>query len=125
MTLPPRLEKELDELREAWNLDVGEEGDFILVTIHEFPLGDGYSKTQSDMLFQAPRSYPDAGPDMFWVDQDVTLAGGAIPQAADTVAMIGGKNWRRFSWHRAAWTPSVDNLHSYVEFIRRRLNENK
>lgn len=125
VTLPPRFEKELEELRGTLTVDVAEEGDSVLVTIRAFPLGDGYNKAASDLLLQIPRSYPDAAPDMFWLEQDVTLASGAIPQSAEATATIAGRSWRRFSWHRASWNPSVDNLHGQLEFIRRRLSEKK
>ena len=123
MTLPPRLEKELSELRESWTIDVAEESDNIAVTFQDFPLGDGYSKPSSDLLLQIPRTYPDAGPDMFWLESDVMLASGAIPKSAEGTAAMRGRAWRRFSWHRASWKPSIDNLHGQLEFIRRRLNE--
>lgn len=125
MSLPPRLEKELAELREVYALDVAEEADSILVIIRSFPLGDGYNKAASDLLLQVPRSYPDAGPDMFWVDLDVTLASGGIPQSAEATNPFVGRTWRRFSWHRAGWNPAIDNLHGYLEFICRRLREKK
>ncbi len=125
MTLPPRLDRELAELRAGYTLDVVEEADSILAIFRGFPLGDGYNKPDSDLLLQVPRSYPDAGPDMFWLDLDVTLANGAIPQSAEATSTFRGGTWRRFSWHRARWDPAIDNLHGHLEFIRRRLREKK
>jgi hypothetical protein len=95
----------------------------IIVTFHEFPLGAGYNKPTSDLVLEIPRSYPDAPPDMFWLDDDVTLAGGAIPRYAESTATINGRRRRRFSWHRKAWNASIDNLHGHLEFIRRRFLE--
>ena len=125
MALPPRLEGEIRELRADYQIDVLEEGDWISIVIHSFPLGDGYTVPFADLLIRAQRTYPDSGPDMFWLDVSVLLAGGQVPQAADSQEVHVSRNWRRFSWHRARWEPSVDNLHGYLEFIRRRLREKK
>ena len=125
MALPPKLEREVQELRSGQRVDVSEDGDWINIVIPEFALGKGFNVASSDLLIRVQRTYPDAGPDMFWVDVSVTLANGQPPQSAEAVETYGGRNWRRFSWHRQGWNPSVDNLHGYVEFIRRRLREKK
>jgi hypothetical protein len=125
MTLPPKLEGELEELRSDYVFEVIEDPDFINLIFKDFALGEGYSLTHSELLLRMPRSYPDAGPDMFWTAVEVLLAGGTVPQAADSIEPYAGKNWRRFSWHRPPWNPNVDNLHGHIEFIRRRLREKK
>lgn len=124
MALPPRLEKELEELLESHQIEV-EEGPCINLIFQAFPLGEGFSKSSSDLLLRIPLPYPDAGPDMFWLDMSVTLANGAIPQAAEQIETYNGRSWRRFSWHRAAWNPLIDNIHGYLEFVRRRLREKR
>jgi hypothetical protein len=127
MTLPPKLQRELDELRSLHDIEVIEDPDFINLVFREFKLGDGYSVVASDLLLRVPRSYPDAGPDMFWVSPTVTLASGALPQAGEGVERHLDRAWRRFSWHRAGnrWNPNVDNMHGHLEFISRRLREKK
>ncbi len=125
VTLPPRLQKELDELKSDYQIEVSEEGDWINLVFAAFPLGQGFSPTTSDLLLRIPRSYPDAGPDMFWLDPSVKLSTGQVPQSAESLELCMGRNWRRFSWHRKAWSPSIDNTHGYLEFIRRRLRENR
>src|SRR5258708_21640224 len=128
MPLPPRLEQELDELRSQYQIEVKEEPDTINLMFAQFALGDGYSVAHTDLLLRIPRSYADAGPDMFWTTVEVVLAGGQIPQTAESIERYVDRDWRRFSWHRAAsspWNPNTDNLHGYLEFIRRRLREKK
>jgi len=125
MALPPRLEKELEELRREHVLDIGEDADFVTVIFKNFPLGNGFDMSHSDILLRVPKSYPDAGPDMFWTDPNLHLAGGQIPQSAEAIENHLNKPWRRFSWHRQAWNPSVDNMHGHMEFIRKRLREKK
>jgi hypothetical protein len=128
MTLPPRLQCEIGELMETpCNIEVSEDPDFINLVFRAFALGEGYSAPESDLLLKVPRSYPEAGPDMFWLDTEITLANGQIPQSAENIEAHLGKNWRRFSWHRqgSPWNPTIDNIHGYIEFIRRRLREKK
>jgi hypothetical protein len=128
MALPPRLEKELAELREHYNITVHEEPEIINVIFAEFSVGGGYTLTHSDLLLRIPRSYADAGPDMFWTATDLRLCNGEVPHTADAIEQYVGRAWRRFSWHRPSscpWNPNTDNLHGQLEFIRRRLRERK
>ena len=127
MTLPPKLQRELDELNAQFQIEVYEDPDFINLVFKDFKLGDGYSVAASDLLMRVPRSYPDAGPDMFWVSPEVKLASGALPQAGESIERYLDKDWRRFSWHRPGnqWNPTVDNMHGQLEFINRRLREQK
>ncbi len=125
MPLPPRLDKEINELRETWTLEVSEEPDTINIIFKHFPIAYGYSLSACDLLVRVPRSYPDAGPDMFWTVPELTLQGGSIPQAAGEIVNYLGRPWRRFSWHGPPWNSTHQNMHSFVEFIRRRLREKK
>jgi hypothetical protein len=126
MTLPPRLQRELNELRAAYDFAVLEDPDFINLVFRTFPLGGGFTTPHSDLLLRVPRSYPDAGPDMFWVETSVLLESGRPPQAAEAVEHHLSREWRRFSWHRqGTWNPNVDNMHGHLEFIHRRLREKK
>jgi hypothetical protein len=123
--LPPRLTKELNELQQSYSIEVVEDSDSVNFVFKDFSLGEGYNMPSSDLLLRIPRTYPDAGPDMFWTNEQLVLADGRVPQAAEAFETHLNKRWRRFSWHRAAWNPVVDNLHSHVEFIRKRLRAQK
>jgi len=125
MALPPRLEKEVEELRRIYQVTIIEDSEWINIVLPAFPLGDGFTVFSSDLLLRVPRSYPDAGPDMFWLEVAVTLPSGQPPQAAEVIEQHVGRSWRRFSWHRRSWKPSVDNLDGYLEFVHRRLLEKK
>jgi hypothetical protein len=125
VALPPRLQKEIDELRDTYAITIVEQGDCINLIFAKFPLGEGYSCANSDLLVRIPRIYPDAGPDMFWLERNVLLANGQEAQNSQSIESYATREWRRFSWHRSAWNPTVDNLHGYLEFIRRRLKEKK
>jgi hypothetical protein len=90
VALPPRLEKEIEELRAERQVDVVEDGDWISVIIPAFALGEGYTQSSSDLLIRTQRIYPDAGPDMFWLDVGVLLTDGRPPQAAESIELYQG-----------------------------------
>jgi hypothetical protein len=123
MPIPPRLQIELDDLRKNTGLEIIEDPDCINVVLKAFSLGASFSIDNSDILIKVPKTYPEAGPDMFWTQPELTFKGGRVPQAAEHLENHIGRTWRRFSWHRARWTPSVDNLHGYIQFIRKRLEQ--
>lgn len=124
MSLPPKLETELASLRELYAIETAEDSAVISLVFKGFLLGDGFNVAASDLLVRVPRTYPDAGPDMFWVDQGVKLATGAVPQGAESIETHLGRPWRRFSWHRRGpWNPNFNNMQTYIEFVRRRLRE--
>src|SRR5437667_11064415 len=121
MALPPRLDKEVQELRPEAEFEITEEADAISIVVGTFSVGEGFNQPTTNLLLRVPRTYPDAGPDMFWTSPELLLATGSVPQAAESMENYLGRQWRRFSWHKAAWNPRIDNLHGYLEFIRRRL----
>jgi E2/UBC family protein E len=118
MALPPRLAKEIDQLELA--PEITEDGSVINLVFQNYPIPPGYNCSSTDLLLRVPRSYPDAGPDMFWTNPSLTLANGAEPQSGNSIETHIGRQWRRFSWH-IIWKPTVDNLSAYMHFVRRRL----
>jgi len=125
MAIPPRLEKELTELKQTLTIEVTEDKNYVFLVVKEFRLGDVFNLTNSDLLLKIPKSYPEAGPDMFFIHPDVTFTDGRIPQAAESIETVLGREWRRFSWHQKSWNPSIDNMHSHLEFIKARLRKNE
>lgn len=84
-----------------------------LVTVSTVRLPAGWSKSTTSIRFLVPAGYPFAALDCFWADQDLTLVGGRIPQAANTTNPIpeGGGQGLWFSWHLAQpWNPNRDTL---------------
>ncbi len=126
MAVPPRLEKEIAELRGRYSIEIVEDSDFINLVIKEFPLGEGFNVPVSDLLLRVPKTYPDAGPDMFYTDPAVILPNGQVAKNTESIEPYIGRSWRRFSWHRQQpWNPIVDNMHSHIEFINCRLRKNE
>jgi hypothetical protein len=125
MAIPPRLESEIQELGQTLTIDVSEDADYVLIVMKDFPLGDVFNMAVSDLLLKIPKTYPEAGPDMFWTHPDVKFKDERIPQAAEVIEDVMGRKWRRFSWHRQSWNPTIDNMHSHIEFIKARLRKNE
>ena len=118
MALPPRLVAEIAELE--LRPEITEDGSVINLVFRNYPIPPGYNSSSTDLLIRVPRSYPDAGPDMFWTSPSLTLANGAEPQSGNSIETYLDRQWRRFSWH-IIWKPTVDNLAAYIHFVRRRL----
>jgi hypothetical protein len=121
--LPPRLAKEIAELRSAHEVELVEGADVLDLIIADVPTGSLFNYPSTTVLLRIPRTYPDAGLDMFWTDPSLMLADGGTPQAAASMEEYAGRTWRRFSWHHTTWNAAQHNLHSYLEFVRRRFRE--
>lgn len=119
----PRLVGDVDRLQNAgFTITfLCEEAGFTNIVVHGVHTSPLYRPDAVDVLIRVPLLYPDAAPDMFWTDPQLTLANGTLPKNADTIQNICMKPWRRFSWHRnGRWVPSADWIGSYLEFIRQR-----
>ena len=121
------IEKHIEELRQHRKLDVEliEADGLNIVIIKGYPLPGRYSKASSDLMIRLDKGYPNSKPDMFWLEEDVLLKDGAVPDKAEQILESLGKKWRRFSWHFNTWNPATGNLLGYVEFIDVRLNKSK
>ncbi len=116
--LPAQLDQEVGALKEeGFAIELQEAEGWVCVIVHNHPVPPGYSKPYTDLLVKCPISYPDGRPDMFWTDEDLTLSGGRAPRSADTIEVVLGRRWRRFSYHPQNWNPGVDNLRTYLEFV--------
>jgi hypothetical protein len=93
---------------------------FVNVVLADFPT-PGLDRSQVDLLLRLPIGFPDATPDMFWVSPALTASGAAIPGTELTENHVG-RLWQRWSRHIGPqWRPGVDNLETYLAYIRRAL----
>lgn len=84
----------------------------------------GWSKPAVTVWFVVPAGYPAAQPDCFWVDADLRLINGSMPQNTGVQALPWSQAealW--FSWHLTQWRPGRDQLITYARFIARRLHD--
>jgi hypothetical protein len=126
MSLPPQLESDLQILK-GQGLKVSYErepsGNRIFIIIEKYPLPQGWNKKETRLLLISDISYPNSKLDMFWVDVDLKLDGGRVPQAGGTVETYNGQQWQRFSWHVQKWNPARDNVITYLDTIDARLRQ--
>ncbi len=95
-----------------------------VVEIPNFPLPGGWSAPTTSILFILPANYPHGKPDCFWADASLRLASGQPPANSTPNNSHGGPEQRLwFSWHASSWNPNMDSLLTYVNVIRRRLQD--
>ncbi len=122
--LPPQLEADLNHLREqGFQITCHRNSNTIYIVFASYPLPRGWNKKETKLLLISDISYPNSKLDMFWVDTDVLLADGRVPQAGDSIENHNGQQWRRFSWHVQKWNPAVDSVISYLGTVDARLNQ--
>jgi hypothetical protein len=111
----------LDDLRLPYVLSM--EAGFTLVEIKDYPVGVGLVPVRSNLLLRLPPGFPDATPDMFWFDPAVTTAAGAPIPGTEVRETHNGRTWQRWSRHiQGQWRPGIDNLATYLAYVRRCLD---
>jgi hypothetical protein len=121
MSLPPQLETDLHSLRDlGYVVNASREGNRIFVIFEDYPLPNGWNKNKTKLLIMSDISYPNSKLDMFWVDEDVRLENGAMPQGCAIENHLNSK-WNRFSWHVQKWNPAVDSIITYLGTVDYRL----
>lgn len=120
-----RVKQEIAMLREQHqSLEHGEKFDWVLIPTFQLP-SDRFNASHTKLLFRLPSSYPQSGPDNFFVDATLRLKDGSKAPAfnegsesSSGPAPIPGC-WGWFSWHPQAWRPAAtieggDNLLGFV-----------
>jgi hypothetical protein len=92
--------------------------------VPEYPLPDGFTPNSARLLVKLPPLFPDAAPDMFWLNPPVHTTTGAPPQGTSMEPVLETQ-WQRFSWHLApgAWRPGISSLRDYMRCVRARLEK--
>ena len=124
--IPEELVRDLDELKErGYIFETVENSGRIYVIFSGYPLPTGiYNMDKTSLLIFTTPLYPNAGFDMFWVEENCTLKNNTIPKNGDAIENHLGKRWRRFSYHpynAKAWNPSQDNVVSFMGYVDLRL----
>jgi hypothetical protein len=91
------------------------------VVFDAFPVPAEYVPGLVRLLVKLPPGFPDAAPDMFWIQPAIRLAGGDIP-VGTTIESVLGEPWQRFSWHLqpGAWRPGISDLRDFLRCVRTR-----
>jgi Prokaryotic E2 family E len=100
------------------------EAGFALLQIEKFPVGAGLAPEEVTLLLRLPPGFPDATPDMFWVDPPLRTVAGATIRGTESIEQHAGRAWQRWSRHiQGQWRPGIDNLSTYLFYVRRCLHE--
>lgn len=97
---------------------------FANVVVENFSTAPGLSPDNASLLLRLPFGFPDAAPDMFWLTPNVTTTGGGQIPGTELAETWVGRSWQRWSRHIAQqWRPGVDNLETYLAYVRRCLRQ--
>ncbi len=107
----------------GWRYETHSDGELLNLVIFSYELPPGYAATHADLLIRLPGGFPDAAPNMFWLDPPARNQSDAEPAGADQRESYVGRSWQRWSRHLSAaeWRPGIDNLQSYMRFVRTNL----
>ena len=124
--IPDELVKDLEVLKpRGFSFELTEANSRVYIIFRDFPLPDSvYNVQKTDLLIFTTPLYPNAGFDMFWVDNKFTLKNGGIPKNGDQVESHLGRPWRRFSYHpyqKKPWNPSEDSVAVFIQHVEQRL----
>lgn len=120
------IDEAVDQLEgQGYEIRRCSERGYTVLILTAYPLPDGWSKAATDLLLKLPASFPNGAPDMFWTSEDLTLANGAVPVKGDVIELACGRRWRRFSWHPKSWSPATDDIHTFLQFVDRRLAQRR
>jgi hypothetical protein len=92
---------------------------FLVVSDYDLP--SGFQPSRVRILLKLPPTFPDAAPDMFWVQPEVKAPNGNLPRSTSLERLLD-QNWQRFSWHLAsgAWKPGTSTLRDYLRCVASR-----
>lgn len=96
-----------------------------LLILRGYPLPEGrYAPAVVDLLIRIPAGYPNANPDMFFVDRPVLRADGGVPNGVAPTT-INDQQWFQWSRHypAGAWRVGVDGMETYLRAIRTELEK--
>jgi hypothetical protein len=107
------------------NFEVQQQPDgWTFLIVNDYPLPEGFVPNVVRLLVKLPPLFPDAAPDMFWLNPQVRTSSGAMPQGAAMETLLNGQ-WQRFSWHLlpGAWRPGTSTLRDFMRCVRARLEK--
>lgn len=91
----------------------------VCLVLQQVGLPSGYNLSTVDLLLRLPLQFPEAAPDMFWMEPAVLYADGSAPLNTSPEIILG-RTWQRWSRHftTSPWRPGIDNLQSYYRLIK-------
>jgi hypothetical protein len=95
-----------------------------VLRIRNYKLPTGWNQSLVTVQFYVPPGYPSANPDCFWVEPNLRLSNGELPQASNESNPMPevGPCGTWFSWHIQGWSPNQSTLVTFANGIRARLD---
>lgn len=96
------------------------------VIIRGFLLPQGkYQVDRATLMIQIPQGYPDANPDMFWIEPALHLVPSRRSPNATCSEIHFGVTWQRWSRHyrQGAWRPGIDDLGTHIDVVMQELKK--
>lgn len=104
--------------------DVVADGGFVTVVLKDVAMPVGIDPPTSSILLRLPPGFPDAAPDMFWLDPPVKGPGGRVIPGTESMQSFLDRTWQRWSRHiQHQWRPGVDSLGTYLSYVRHCLKQ--
>ena len=101
------------------------DGGMLCVVLQDFPLPDGLTPAQADLLLRLAPGYPDVPPDMWWFGPAVLRADRKPIPATQVTEHYFGKPWQRWSRHLGPnqWRPGVDSIQTFMALVKRAVSD--
>lgn len=124
--IPDELVQDLQVLKEhGLEYTITELDSKIYIVFKDYLLPEClYNIDKTDLMIFTTPHYPNAGFDMFWVDEKLLLKNNEKPKAGDVIEVHMQRNWRRFSYHPyngKPWNPGEDSVISFMSYVDQRL----
>jgi hypothetical protein len=99
-------------------------GGWTFLIVHDYPVPDCFVPKVVRLLVKLPPLFPDAAPDMFWLNPQLRTTSGTMPQGTSIENLLDAQ-WQRFSWHLqpGAWQPGTSTLRDFMRCVRARLEK--
>lgn len=95
----------------------------VIIDSYELP-NSKFDVEKVSLLLFLPEGYPDASPDMFYLDPWIKVKGSSSwPNAADVRHDFNGQSWQRWSRHWNDWRPGRDGIRTWLIKVRNALEQ--
>lgn len=104
----------------GWQWETIREGAANWLLIHQFAAPSGYNHPAVTVALRIEPGYPDAQIDMVYFHPPLARADRQHIGAADSMEMIMGKSFQRWSRHRTSdnpWRPGVDDVSNHLALV--------
>lgn len=91
--------------------------------LRDYALSTAVTPNNADLLIILPSSYPDCGPDMFYLYPWVALPNGQWPDRANHPFDFANRQWQRWSRHSNVWRRGTDGIWTMLRRVDAALAE--